>query len=298
MGIHSLLRITLFAALFTGIIDTGLAACLQDVSNTSPSPGAPAKPCGGDNCVSESKGPVTSPTPLPASSENPPADTSMSLKKAFLNLPGDQKAIWTSPMRLRWKDAIWLAPLAGTTGILIGSDQHSMQRARSNADAVDLSKNVSDVGVASLVAVPALMYAWGSWHGESRPRETGLLSGEALVNSLAVSEVLKVAFARQRPTSAGGKGQFFTDISNASFPSQHSMLSWTAASVIAHEYPGPVTQVLAYGGAAAVWLIGHQVYKAHHDTELGAPAYGSFFSDTKELGPEKLGSPFVPLDSW
>src|SRR5215472_2649527 len=320
MGIHSLLRITLFAALFTGIIDTGLAACLQDVSNTSPSPGAPAKPCGGDNCVSESKGPVTSPTPLPASSENPPADTSMSLKKAFLNLPGDQKAIWTSPMRLRWKDAIWLAPLAGTTGILIGSDQHSMQRARSNADAVDLSKNVSDVGVASLVAVPALMYAWGSWHGESRPRETGLLSGEALVNSLAASEVLKVAFARQRPTSAGGKGQFFTDISNASFPSQHSMLSWTAASVIAHEYPGPVTQVLAYGGAAAVsisrvtgrqhfpadvvvgaaagWLIGHQVYKAHHDPELDAPAYGSFVSDPKEFAPEKLGSPFVPLDSW
>ncbi|HKE25223.1 MAG TPA: capsule assembly Wzi family protein, partial [Bryobacteraceae bacterium] len=173
----------------------------------------------------------------------------------------------------------------------------------------------------SLVAVPALMYAWGSWHGESRPRETGLLSGEALLNSLAVNEALKVVFARQRPTSTGGQGQFFTaDIGKASFPSTHSMLSWTAASVIAHEYPGPVTQVLAYGGAAAVsisrvtgrkhfpadvvvgaaagWLIGHQVYKAHHDPELEAPAYGSFVSDPKEFDPEKLGSPFVPLDSW
>src|SRR5215470_6357073 len=115
MGIHSLLRITLFAALFIAITDIGLAACLQDVSDTLPSPGAPAKPCGGDNCVPDSRGPVSSPTPPPNSSENPPADTSMSFKKAFLNLPGDQKAIWTSPMHLRWKDAIWLAPLAGTT---------------------------------------------------------------------------------------------------------------------------------------------------------------------------------------
>src|SRR5215472_6592945 len=120
MGIHSMLRITLFAALFIAITDTGLAACLQDVSNTSTSTGAPAKPCGDDNCVPESKPPVSSPTPPPANSEKPAADTSMSFKKAFLNLPGDQRAIWTSPMHLRWHDAIWLAPLAGTTGILIG----------------------------------------------------------------------------------------------------------------------------------------------------------------------------------
>jgi membrane-associated phospholipid phosphatase len=248
------------------------------------------------------------------------ADNGMTLKKVFVNLPGDQKAIWTSPFRLRPNDAIWLAPLAGATGVLIGSDQHSMARARSNPDAISLSNNVANAGVAGLVAVPAFMYVLSSWNGDSRQHETGLLSGEALVNSLAVSEALKVVFARERPTATGGQGKFFTDVGNGSMPSMHSMLGWTAASVIAHEYPGPLTQVLAYGAAAAVsvsrvtgrqhfpsdvvvggalgWMIGHQVYKAHHNSDLDTPYFGSFTRDPKEVDASKLGSPSVPLDSW
>jgi membrane-associated phospholipid phosphatase len=244
----------------------------------------------------------------------------MTLKKVFVNLPGDQKAIWTSPFRLRPNDALWLVPLAGTAGVLIGSDQHSMERARSNSTAISRSNNIANAGLAGILAVPAFMYTWGSWNGESRQRETGLLAGEALINSLAVNETLKVVFAREKPTPTDGQGKFFASIGNASFPSTHSMLGWTAASVIAHEYPGPVTEFLAYGAAAAVsvsrvtgrqhfpsdvvvggalgWLIGHQVYKAHHDSDLDTPYFGTFTRDPKEVDASKLGSPSVPLDSW
>src|SRR5262249_43091878 len=248
-------------------------------------------------------------------------DSSMTFKKVFLNLPGDQKAIWTSPFRLRLRDSVWVAPLVGTTGVLIGSDRHSMERARSNADAIRFSDNVSNAGVAALTALPALMEGWGRRTGNSRQRETGLLSGEALLNSLAVNEVLKFAFQRQRPDPVGGAGKFFSGSgSNASFPSTHSMLSWTAASVIAHEYPGPLTQFLVYGaattvsvsrvtarkhfpadvvvGAAAGWLIGRQVFKAHHDADLDGTAYGAFTREPDEFDASKLGSTFVPLDSW
>ena len=31
-------------------------------------------------------------------------------KRVFLNLPGDQKAIWTAPFHLRFGDASWLLP--------------------------------------------------------------------------------------------------------------------------------------------------------------------------------------------
>jgi membrane-associated phospholipid phosphatase len=319
MGIHLVFRITLLAALIMAIADTRLLARPQEGSDGSSSSSSPSCPKG--DCALDGQHPSRSPSAPPASDpQDKPHDEAMTVKKAFANLPGDQKAIWTSPFRLRLNDAIWLAPLAGATGVLIGSDQHSMVRARSNADAISLSKSVSNAGVAGLVAVPALMYGWGSMHGQSRQRETGLLAGEALANSLAVSEALKVVFARERPTSTDGQGKFFTDISNASFPSMHSMLSWTAASVIVHEYPGPVTQVLAYGAAAAVsvsrvtgrqhfpsdavvggalgWLIGHQVFKAHHDSELDAPFYGTFTHDPHEVDPSKLGSPSVPLDSW
>ena len=58
----------------------------------------------------------------------------------------DQKAIWTSPFHLRWHDSAWLVPLAGATGVLIGSDQHSMVRARSNTNAINRGSTLSDAG--------------------------------------------------------------------------------------------------------------------------------------------------------
>src|SRR2546421_9871658 len=111
----------------------------------------------------------SSSTDLDSSSPGP-----MSVKKVFVNLPGDQKAIWTSPFHLRWHDSAWLMPLAGATGVLIGSDQHSMVRARSNTNAINRGGTLSDAGAIGIGAVPALMYAWGSLQGASRARETGL----------------------------------------------------------------------------------------------------------------------------
>src|SRR5579864_872148 len=169
--------------------------------------------------------------------------TGTSFKRMFLNIPGDQKAIWTSPLHIRAADSFWLLPLGGVTAGLIGSDEHSMARTRSNADAITLGKNVSDVTLAGMASVPALMYVWGGLQGFPRAKETGLLSGEALINSFVVDEALKVAFARERPTTTNGQGRFFQTIGNASFPSTHSTLGWTLASVIAHEYPGWLSQI-------------------------------------------------------
>jgi membrane-associated phospholipid phosphatase len=82
-------------------------------------------------------------------------------------------------------------------------------------------------------------------------RETGLLGAEALVDSLIVSEVLKVATGRQRPREGDGGGHFFHG--SDAFPSGHTIESFALASVIAHQYQDnrPVV-VLAYGLAAIV----------------------------------------------
>ena len=316
-----LLKLFLLAA-FTGILHSS---------------GFAQSPMGGPSSPTSSPEPLCLACSLPAQSQGnqpPPnadhpesdnkndsdADKTLTLKKVFLNLPGDQKAIWTSPARLRVNDALWLGPTVATVGVLIGSDHHSMTRARSNADAISTSNNVADAGVAAIIAIPASMYVFGSWQGNSRERETGLLTGEALINSFGINELLKVAFARERPNVGTGEGKFFKDPGNGSLPSTHAMLSWTAASVLVHEYPGPLTQVLAYGTAAAVsiarvtgrqhfpsdvvvggalgWFIGHEVYTNRHDPALENPPYGSFMRDPKEFDPDKLGSTFVPLDSW
>jgi hypothetical protein len=77
----------------------------------------------------------------------------------------------------------------------------------------------------------------------------------------------------------------------SSFPSSHATTAWAIASVSSHEYPGPFTKILAYGAATAItyarvrgekhfpadafvgtgigWLTGWQVYRTHHNTELG-----------------------------
>ena len=244
----------------------------------------------------------------------------MSFKKMFLNIPGDQKAIWTSPLHIRATDSAWLLPLGGVTAGLIASDENSMTRARSNADAISLGKNVSDITLAGMASVPALMYVWGGLHAYPRAHETGLLSGEALMNSFVVNEALKVTFARERPKTVDGQGRFFQTVSNASFPSTHSTLGWTIASVIAHEYPGWLSQTLAYSGATAIsvsrvagrehfpsdvvagaavgWLIGRQVFRAHHNPDIDDAEFGSFTSDPQEGSSRRLGSVFVPLDSW
>jgi hypothetical protein len=92
--------------------------------------------------------------------------------------------------------------------------------------------------------------------------------------------------------------------------------------VIAHEYPGPLTKVITYGLASAVtltrvtsqqhfasdavvgsalgWYLGRQVYRAHHDSDLGGGPWGDLVENPGEADrrPENMGSPYVPLDSW
>src|SRR5215813_10270465 len=121
MGTRSLLQVTLLVLLLMR-----LSAHVFCQSEASPafSNDQPNKP------GSISAAPATAPSPLASSdSGDQPA---ISLKRVFLNLPGDQKTIWSSPFHLRAHDAYWLAPFAATTGVLIGSDAHSMERAHSN----------------------------------------------------------------------------------------------------------------------------------------------------------------------
>lgn len=244
----------------------------------------------------------------------------MSLKRVFINLPGDQKAIWTAPFYLRFSDAAWLLPTAVGTGILISSDSSIMLREHSSLTAIQRSDNIANGGTIALAGVPAMMYAWGSLNGYGRAKETGLLTGESLINSYAVMEAMKTVFGRERPTITDGPGKFFEEFSDPSFPSGHSVLSWTAASVIAHEYPGWLSQTLAYGTASAVsiarvtgrrhfpsdvvvgsglgWLIGRQVYTRHHDTNLDNAEYGSFVPEGHRFESLQTGTTYVSIDSW
>jgi membrane-associated phospholipid phosphatase len=172
--------------------------------------------------------------------------------------------------------------------VLITTDHQVM----SSSKLIDPSLN-SDASTASngllggFVAAPAIIYGLGYLHHDEHATETGILGGEAMVDSLVVDEVMKLVSLRERPTLDNARGKFFqTSVgANSSFPSTHTMIAWSSAAAIATEYNGPLTQIIAYGlatgvsvtrvlarqhfpsdvlvGSAVGWMIGRYVVHRH-----------------------------------
>ena len=237
------------------------------------------------------------------------------------NIALDQKSIWTSPFHLHWEDGTWLFPFATVTALSIATDRSFVHAVSSDLQKLNRYRRYSNDGVAALLGAGASSYVWSYISHDGHQRELGILSGEAVIDSLLTVQALKYSFGRERPTADQGRLDFFRR--GNSFPSDHAAAAWSAATVIAHEYPGFVTKTLAYGLATAVsasvvigkdhspsdalvssaigWLIGRQIYRAHHDSDLGGATVGDLPGKENREGERDrhdMGSPFVPLDSW
>jgi hypothetical protein len=238
------------------------------------------------------------------------------------NIALDQKAMWTSPSRLHLEDANWLVPLAGVTAASLASDTGLSRALTGSPSRVSRSTTFSNYGVGALGAVTGGMYLWGEMVHDDHRTETGLLSGEAAVDAVAMTTVFQYAFGRQRPTDGSGGGGFWEH--GTSFPSDHSAAAWAIASVMAHEYPGTLSKLFFYGLASAVsmsrvtgkdhfstdvliggaigWFTGRRVFLAHHDPEMGGSTWGLPFEDEdareRGLPGKNAASTFVSLDSW
>jgi membrane-associated phospholipid phosphatase len=320
--------------------ESGVSSSLPD----APQPQAPTTP-------------TNSSAPVP--SRVPEEITLSGTPKRFLR---DQKAIWTSPLHVQPLDAIWLVPLAVSTGVLINSDQHTMTQAlHISPDDQKTANNISNGGIVALGAIPAGAYTWSLFNHAPQAHETGLLAGEAVANGLVVNQALKFVFRRDRPLVNNSQGKFFSSgITDSSFPSNHATAAWAIAAVVGEEYPGwlprltlyglattvSVSRVLAYQhfpsdvlvGSATGWLIGHYVYRAHHNYSLtpfstrpefedylahhvgratpanagssAAPALQDSIADLPpdpianrrplpfNPDPDTIGSTNVPMDSW
>jgi hypothetical protein len=172
-----------------------------------------------------------------------------------------------------------------------------------------------------MAGASAGVFLLGYMTHDDHKRETGRLAAEAAIDSFAVDYSLQYTLGRERPLTNDYRGNFWQG--GNSFPSDHSAVAWSIASVFAHEYPGPLTEIMAYGMASAVslsrltakqhfpsdvligsalgWLVGREVYHLHHDPELGGTASGAVFDDgdsEQHRQPRDMGSTYVPLDSW
>jgi membrane-associated phospholipid phosphatase len=217
----------------------------------------------------------------------PAAQIPITEKGLPLAILKDQVAIWSSPVRIRAHDLFWLVPLGAAMGVTLATDTDTMREVSHNRSFNKDSVNASNALLGSELAIPVALYGFGFMKGNSQARKTGILSGEALADSVVLDQVTKIIFRRERPLYNNAAGDFFSSKSgnNNSFPSSHSMLAWSVAGVVAGEYPSRWVQLGAYSlassvsvmrvlgqehfpadvlaGGAAGWLIGHYVFKKH-----------------------------------
>jgi membrane-associated phospholipid phosphatase len=237
------------------------------------------------------------------------------------NIALDQKAIWTSPFHLRSADGTWLFPLATITSLSVSTDRSFVHALSSDPQRLSRYRAFSNDGAAALAGVAGGAFVWSYLSHDEHERETGILTGEAVIDSLLTTQALKYTFERERPIADQGRLEFFKG--GNSFPSDHAAAAWSAATVIAHEYAGFATQTLAYSLATAVsvsvvlgkdhspsdalvgsamgWLVGRYIYRAHHDPDLGGGTAGDLPGKENRGGErdrQDMGSPFVPLGHW
>jgi hypothetical protein len=301
------------------MLAVGTTALAQDPNNASQAPQSDPE--------ASSLTPATGELFVPPGNENPgylPPGTDPEdrlLIPFFKHMVRDQTQFWTSSKDLAKPSALkTFVPFAGFTGLLIAGDSWVAQQVPDKPNQLTRSRNISDYATFSLIGAAAGAYGWGHLTHNDHLSETGFLSGEAALNSLLIAYAFKEITQRERPYQGNGHGNFLQG--GSSFLSEHSALAWSTASVIAHEYPSRLTQIAVYGLASAVtltrvtgkehfpsdafvgsvlgWYLGRQVYRAHHDPELGGAPWGDLAGGKTEgsRNPANMASPYVPLESW
>ena len=246
----------------------------------------------------------------------------MESKNLVTRFAEDQHRLWTSPERIRFSDTEWLVPAGGLAATLFVTDRDFSKHLSQNPATISRYRTLSNVGVGALVGGAGGMWLLGHATHNKHWSESGFLAGEAALDSLVAVETFKYALRRERPYQGNGSGSFFQS-GGTSFPSEHAAAAWSVAGVIAHEYPGPLTKIMAYGLASLVSvsrvkahqhfpsdvvfgsvignLVAQDIYSRHHDAELGGGEWRSIsqiFHGDENSSPSNQGSPYVPLDSW
>jgi membrane-associated phospholipid phosphatase len=179
-------------------------------------------------------------------------------KICALHVVQDEAGIVASPSRTSAKDLLWLVPFGVATGVAIDYDAHAMRSLGVDPQREDRFEKVSNVGAIYLpVAAAGAGYFIGNARHNGLMRDTAVLSAEAMADAFLLNQGMKYAINRQDPRQGDGTGRFWphgpsTWPDGQSMPSDHAMLAWAFARVVATQYNGPATKAIAYSMATTV----------------------------------------------
>jgi membrane-associated phospholipid phosphatase len=149
------------------------------------------------------------------------------------------------------KTLFWDSVVIGSTAVLIANDESVAKQV--NPAWHQSSTNISNGLTYGTAATAGGIYLTGLFTHDQHAQRTGVLSAEAAIDSFLLYGGMKLIFNRDRPYTGAGDGKFFAgNFSSGSFPSGHSALAWTLASVVAHEYPKWPVALAMYGMATTV----------------------------------------------
>ena len=195
-----------------------------------------------------------------AQSPSPPPKTCglSHLGQCLRDVAYDEVGIWTSPLRIRPRDAIWLVPFGGATAAALHYDAQAQQELGFDRSRISTSSKLSRFGSTyATFGEGAALYFVGSLTHHEHLAETGRLGAEAVIDASLLAGGIKLVTNRERPDQGNGKGGFWPHGTreyslDSSFPSGHAASSWALARVIASQYPNTLTRVSVYAFAAAV----------------------------------------------
>ena len=204
-----------------------------------------------------------------AAQETPGKDPGF--KQAARDFTEDAGRIWSSPFHIKERHVGPLIVLAATAAFLIASDEDIRSAFQGYVDrhpwVDDLGPVVTQMGSLGAAATAGLFFGAGLLFKDDRARDTGYLAACAMAQSFLVEHALKGLTGRQRPYVADGEDHwtgpagFFKrydpdyDGRYDSFPSGHSTMAFSLATVVALQYRHTTwVPVLAYTIAAGVGL--------------------------------------------
>jgi membrane-associated phospholipid phosphatase len=175
-----------------------------------------------------------------------------------LHVAQDEWGIVTAPTRLRTPDLPWVAAFGAGTTLALATDTAAMGEVGVHPNRENKARKYSDyAGLYAPPAALALGFLVGSAQHNHHLQETTILAEEAMVDSIILNTGLGYAINRQTPTQGNGKGNIWpngmkTWPDGQSMPSDHSILAWSFAHVVASEYPGWATKFTVYSLATSV----------------------------------------------
>jgi membrane-associated phospholipid phosphatase len=183
----------------------------------------------------------------------------------------DTGKILVSPAN--WDGSDWLKAglvVGATTGLYLADTDIRNIAQRNQGSIGNKFDSVGNALGDPLYTLPplGLFYLYGHFNEDPKARQTSLLAVESLAISGAFTWTLKEIAQRPRPNSGESSTTWYgptRNIADYSFPSGHSTVAFSIASVIAEEYGNnPYVPPIAYGLATLTGL--SRIYGNNHWT--------------------------------